>query len=182
MKKIVFAIILLAAVLLTACSATYNINELGIDRDKYPNWYADTRYEEDYEYLYVRYSGRDKNEPMEKMTYMVFESSAEARKYYKYWKDYCDDSSEIYDKGGNWFIARTPNTYDAEITEMYYRDQNVIICAEVYITTYSTLGDSHSKDSSDLESYVRNNQGCIYTPSYRLPLWNLPDSRLPSMP
>lgn len=157
MKRIVVAVIMLVAVLLTACAPIYNIEELEIDRDDYPGWYADLRNHGGYDYLDVRYSGSDKSEPMEKTTYMVFESSAEARKYYNFWIDYCDDSSEIYEKGINWFITREPNTYDAIITEMYYRDQNVIICAKVDVTTYSTLGDNHRTDNSELKPYVKNN-------------------------
>ena len=80
MKRIVVAVIMLVAVLLTACAPIYNIEELEIDRDDYPGWYADLRKHGGYDYLDVHYSGSDKSEPMEKMTYMVFESSAEARK------------------------------------------------------------------------------------------------------
>ena len=42
---------------------------------------------------------------------------------------------------------------------MYYLDRNVIICADVYMTTYSTLGDSSSYDNSDMKKYILDNHG-----------------------
>lgn len=162
MRKIAVAVLMIFAVFLTACS-TYNIKELGIDGDKYPGWHADLRRWDDFDYLDVSYygPGREKEEPMEKMTYMVFESSAEAKKYYRYWIDYCDDSSDVQGRGANWFITRLPNTYDVVIIEMFYRDQNVIICAKVDVTTYSTLGDSHTTNNADLKPYVMHNHADI---------------------
>jgi hypothetical protein len=154
MKKIAVVFALIIAVFLTACSSTYNINELGIDKEKHPNWSAKLRSREDFDYLDVYYYGRMKSEPMQKMTYMVFASSAEAKAYYKYWLSYCDDSSEVLDKGFDWFITRLPNTYDVVITSLFYRDGNVIICANVDVTTYSTIGDSSTTDNSDLRPYV----------------------------
>ena len=161
MKKITVAVIILFAVFLTACSSTYNINELGIDKEKHPDWSAKLRNSEDFDYLDVYYDGRTKKEPMEKMTYMVFASSAEAKEYYKYWIGYCDDYIKIHDKGVNWFITRLPNTYDVVITTLFYRDGNVIICANVDITTYSTLGDNSTTDNSDLKPYVMENHSDI---------------------
>ena len=163
MKKIVLALIMIVAVLLTACSSTYKIDELVIDSEKYPGWDATLRKREGHDYLDVRFNdyGREKSEPMQKMTYMVFKSSSEAKKYYRYWIDYCDDSSELYEKGNNWFITRLPDTYDVVITAMFYRDKNVIICAEVNITTYSTIGDSHTTNNAGLRPYVMGNHADI---------------------
>jgi hypothetical protein len=157
MKKIAVAAILLLTVILTACSSTYNIKEMGIDKESHPGWSADLRNSDDHEYMYVRYNGRTKSEPLQRMTYMVFGSSAEAKDYYKYWIDYCDGSAEVYDKGKDWFITRLPDTYDVIITSMFYREGNIIICANVEVTTYSTLGDSSTTNNSDLKQYVTDN-------------------------
>ena len=161
MRKTVVALIMLATVFLTACSSTYNIKELGIDKDNYPGWSAKLRQRDDYEYLDVYYYAIPRSEPMQRMTYMVFGSSAEAKKYYNFWIDYCKKSTEVYDKGTNWFVTRLPDTYDVVKTSMFYREENVIICADVEVTTYSTLGDSSTTNNSDLRPYVMDNHSAI---------------------
>ena len=159
--KVLVAFVMLITMLLTACSANLKIDELDIDRDEYPDWFCSLWKEDDFEYLYVRY-GQKSNDPFEKMSYMVFRSSSDAKKYYKEWYDYCRSSgSDRLDHGANWFITRVPNTYDVVINAMYYRDKNVIIYAEVDITTYSTLGDSHSRSNPELRQYVLSNHSSI---------------------
>ena len=68
-----------------------------------------------------------------------------------------EEGTGIKERGLSWFIAKVPHTYDCDITGMYYLDKNVVIYAEVYITTYSTLGDTSSKDKSDMKKYILKN-------------------------
>ena len=156
---VVFILLLFA---LSGCGKTYPIHDYEIDREKHPGWY--TYDDNDYfEYLNVHFSGKNSSsgrDPVEKATYLIFESSAAAKSYFNWCLDDCKEAGvEIYDKGWGWFISDVPHTYDAEITRMYYLDRNVIICADVYMTTYSTLGDSSSYDNSDMKKYILDNHG-----------------------
>jgi len=156
-----FVLLILMLFTLSGCGETYPIHDYEIDRDKHPGWhfYEGSQY---VEHLEVSFSGTglSGSDPAERATYLVFESSGAAKTYYKKCiKDCKDSEAEIYERGTNWFISHVPHTYDAEITRMYYLDQNVIICADVYIAMYNTLGDSDSINNSDMKEYILDNHG-----------------------
>lgn len=144
---------------LSGCGKTYPIHDYAIDQDKHPGWYVceKSNFVEhlDVHYSYNLRSGQD---PVENATYLVFDSSASARSYFNNCLDECkEEGTGIKERGLSWFIAKVPHTYDCDITGMYYLDKNVVIYAEVYITTYSTLGDTSSKDKSDMKKYILKN-------------------------
>ena len=172
MRKLFTVIALLMAVLLTSCAQRYDIEEMKIgDPIAYFGWktrllngYREEL--EDYRFLEVTYGGvsMKQREMDQKITYLVFESSSEARGYFRKWKKYCinkDDGEKRV--GTNWFIARQPDTYDMIATAMYYCERNVIIEADVSLTFYSTENGGTSSTAIDrtegdkMKTYILEN-------------------------
>ncbi len=172
MRRIFTVIVLVMAVLLTSCSEKYDLEELKIrDRAAYSGWHArqssgyrgDLR---DFRYVDVTYysNGKGKHEMDQKASYMVFESSSDARSYYNIWKDYClSKTEEENQSGANWFISRQPDTYDMIAYTMYYLEWNVIICADVELTYYSTENGGTStvgvsgSEGNQIKNYILEN-------------------------
>ncbi|MBQ5336959.1 MAG: hypothetical protein J6W65_05920 [Oscillospiraceae bacterium] len=170
MKKILVVITLLMAVLLTSCSAKYDLDAMKINKEDHPGWHEKIRtgYKvvEDYRFIEVSYGGygRSKTEMDQKLEYRIFESTSDAKGYYKKWKDYCYRGSEGEKNSGvNWFVSREPDTYDMIAYRMYYREDNVIICADVSLTYYSTENGGTSStavsesEGDQIRKYILDN-------------------------
>lgn len=158
LRSIAVVFLLLAALSLSACGKRIPISKYVLNSEDNPNWYSSYKERDGFEYLKVKYysKGGGSSEPVQIPEYLIFGSSAEARSYYKsIYKEYKDEDADFYGHGSNWFVSDVPRTYDAVITRMYYVDRNVVICADVEVTTYSTLGDVGHTNNSGIEDYIR---------------------------
>lgn len=83
-------------------------------------------------YLYV-YSSGVKETETDYMNFEIFDSSKDAKKNYE--KKYKQYRESIIDEGKNWFRYDVPGVCDAFIEDMVYLEGNVIISADVSITS-----------------------------------------------
>ena len=158
LRSIAVVFLVLAALSLSACGKRVKLSDYVLNSVDNPGWYSSYKEMDGYEYLKVKYGGygRVSTEPEQIPEYLIFGSSAEARSYYRsIYKEYKNEDADFYGHGSNWFVSDVPRTYDAVITRMYYVDRNVVICADVDITTYSTLGDVSHTNNSGIEDYIR---------------------------
>lgn len=156
LRSIAVVFLVLAALSLSACGKA-PLSEYVLNSADNPGWYSKYKESDGFEYLKVSYGGygRVSTEPEQIPDYLIFGSSAEARSYYRsIYKEYKNEDADFYGHGSNWFVSDVPRTYDAVITRMYYLDRNVVICAEVEVTTYSTLGDVSRTDNSGIKDYI----------------------------
>ena len=77
-------------------------------------------------------SNRSKKiEPIDYLTFMVYDTPDEARKMYNNLLG--EFSQYANDQGDDWFTFWEPGVCDAEITAMYYLEENIIISADIEV-------------------------------------------------
>ncbi|MBR3033489.1 MAG: hypothetical protein IKH92_10780 [Clostridiales bacterium] len=111
---------------------------------------------------------KDETDEKDYVTYWVFDSAEDAEKsyqnMYKFIIEYYDDRGEkgndyILDKGSNWFEANMPAN-DAEIHQIYYLADNVVMVAETQYTSQwhpyeDTDSDAAMTDPSPVSSIAK---------------------------
>lgn len=128
---------------------TYDVNrcveESRFDYLRITNWYPE-------------------NEKRDYISYLVFNSSKDAKKYFsERYNSYVDCNAIFEDREKNWFIVEEP-VVDAEITTIYYLEDNVIIYTAVKYISYETgSGNDESSNTtlsfreSELKDYILDN-------------------------
>ena len=97
-------------------------------------------------YLSVYNPGVKENDNVDLLSFVVFDSSKEAKKYYdNEYKEY----GEVLDEGDVWFTAREADVCDADIVGMFFLKDNVIIYADLNISG----GMSVDGESSTVNRY-----------------------------
>lgn len=116
---------------------------------------------------------KDHSNDKDYVTYLVFDSAADARKAYKVQYDfiieYFNERGEsgykkILSKGSNWFVAEMPAN-DARITQIYYLADNVVMTAYVSVSGYGTTVErqepkpttASSISGNQLKNYIIDN-------------------------
>lgn len=109
------------------------------------------------------YSTNPRTELRDFLTFMIFDSHSDAKKFFDNDHDYVTANNvKFEDEGSNWFIAEWPGVCDAQLTKMYYLIDNVIITADVEATYYSTWSDPDETTASTLSRkglrvYIKDN-------------------------
>ena len=104
-------------------------------------WHVYKKDEHGVIYLYVYHAGAKTTET-DYMQYMIFNSAKDAGKIFE--NRYKQYNEEILNEGENWFRYNVPGVCDAYIESMYYLEGNVIICADVSVT--STWASYYDED------------------------------------
>ena len=126
----------------------YDLELNKADYGVYEKWSVSKREQDDKIYLDV-WNGGQKDEPVQYLSFRVYDSASDARKAYKNilisYKDYDDDIV----LGDNWFTGWEPGVCDAFIYEMVYLQDNVIIFADLDIESAWAYDDWDDEDTTD---------------------------------
>lgn len=103
---------------------------------------------DEYEWFdYLKVKSSDRSDIKYYVEFQVFNSSIDAKAYFM---NKHSEYVEFDDKDTNWFIAKQPNTYDADYKMIYYLEDNVVLSAVVWYMYYGTWGEGEEHTQSTL--------------------------------
>lgn len=119
-------------------------------------------------YLAVSYSGKKLSDPLDYISYTVYDSAKEAKKEYNRRYKECKEYDRNFEEGENWYISEVPGVCDAQIDAIECIEDNVRIYAEIRIhgTWAQDIDEDPGEttrpakpvfDRSTLREYVLNN-------------------------
>lgn len=128
-------------------------------------WVKRSDDDEKFDYLRVESQNYGSSDKKDYVKIKVFNSSKDAKKYFKKtYSYYIEYDAEFDNEGSNWFIVKEPQTYDAAWKTIYYLEDNVILSAEVWSVYYGTWGEGEDQtqatlafERSELTKYVMDN-------------------------
>ncbi len=180
-KSVALAIMLLTLISVTACgekkdtkkyATDYNleVKETTTVMDCWDIW---KREDDGVIMLQIDCKNSGRKEPRDYLLYWVFDTPEQAKNKYEefYNRSKAYDKGNKWEEGDKWFVSEEPDVCDAYITWMNYLEGNVIISAELDVssawsendgyddTTESTTeADTEERfDTSTLKDYVINN-------------------------
>ncbi|SCW66199.1 hypothetical protein SAMN02910456_02449 [Ruminococcaceae bacterium YRB3002] len=103
-------------------------------------------------------SSREDN--MDKLCFVVYDAAPVAHQ--EYLKLYDELKDCIQEEGSDWFTAWMPNVYDAEILNMYYLEDNMIIYTELEVISEWPLPQDGEYESDRVSDYTYLKDYIIY--------------------
>ena len=120
----------------------------------YDTWSVRKRETDGLEYLYV-WDGGMKESEIEHLHFVVYDDASDARSNYESMYERYSEYTKLHggwgwEEGVNWFTAQEPDVCDASVVQIICLEQNVIITADIQVTSEWGMVDDTTYETTTL--------------------------------